>query len=77
MKLPDLDRIRSEKLLSFSDFLKTYNDGLPLEFPKASASQLREFRKENAGLFKKNDSWSLDQHRKKVMDWLVTRNRVS
>ena len=72
MKLPDVDRLRSEKLLSFGDFLKSYNENLPTQFPRVSLALLREFKKKNETLFK-NDSnvWSLDQHRKKVMDWLT------
>jgi hypothetical protein len=77
MKLPDTDRLRSEKLLSFSDFLKTYNKDLPLEFPHASLALLREFKKTHEALFKGDNLWSLDQHRKKVMDWLTSRSRVS
>jgi len=76
MRLPDLDRERSEKSLSFGDFLKSYNEGLPLEFPRASLALLREFRKAHTTLFKSDDNlWSLDQHRKKVMDWLTTKQR--
>lgn len=76
MKLPDVDKIRSEKSLSFSDFLKSYNEDLPLQFPRASAALLREFKKAHIALFK-GDMWSLDQHRKKVMDWLTSRSRAS
>jgi hypothetical protein len=70
MRSPDLDRERSEKLLSLPAFLKSYNEGLPFEFPRASLPLLREFRKGHATLFKHSDSWSLDQHRKVVMNWL-------
>ena len=77
MRLPDLDKERSEKSLSFSDFMKSYNEGLPLQFPRASLALLREFRKEHLTLFKDGGEWSLDQHRKKVMDWITSRNRVS
>ncbi|MCX6787198.1 MAG: hypothetical protein NTY93_01590 [Candidatus Kaiserbacteria bacterium] len=73
MKLPDLDRLNSEKSLSLSDFLKSYNEGLPAQFPRASLPLLREFKKEHATLFKHTDSWSLDQHRKVVMNWLPSR----
>jgi len=73
MKLPDLDRARSEKKISFGEFLASYNKDLPAQFPKASLALLREFRKNHAALFKNDASWSLDQHRKKVMDWLTTR----
>ncbi len=73
MKLPDLDRARSEKLLSFSDFMRSYNENLPLEFPRASLALLREFKKAHTALFKNDNLWSLDQHRKKVMDWLTSK----
>lgn len=70
MKLPDLDRIRSEKKTSIGDFLASYNENLPSVFPRASLPFLKKFRKANTNLFKDNAEWSLDQHRKKVMDWL-------
>lgn len=74
MKLPDLDKIRSEKALSFGDFLKSYNADLPANFPRASLALLREFKRSHAALFKNENVWSLDQHRKKVMDWLTMRH---
>lgn len=76
MKLPDLDRQRSEKLLSLSDFLRSYNEDLPSQFPRASAPLLREFKKVHEKLFKHKDLWSLDQHRKVVMNWLPSRCKV-
>ena len=78
MKIPDLDRARSEEELSLSNFLKSYNGVLPLQFPRASLALLREFKKTHISLFKDStDSWSLDQHRKKVMDWLPSRLKLS
>lgn len=74
MKAPDLDRIRSEKSLSINAFLKAYNEDLPTQFPEASLPLLREFKKTYASFFKSGD-WSLDVHRKKVMDWLPGRLR--
>lgn len=70
MKGPDLDRERSEMRLTIAEFLKFYNDGLPEGFPRASTSVLKEFCAAYPDLFKSGDSWSLDQHRKKLMDWL-------
>jgi len=70
MKTPDLDRARSEKKLTLPAFLKSYNEDLPAQFPQVSDSHLREFKKTFPTLFKEDSSWSLDQHRKKVMDWL-------
>ena len=73
MKGPDLDRQRSEKSRSLGEFLKLYNESLPLAFPRASTSLLEDFRSAHANLFKSNSVWSLDLHRKKVMDWLRAR----
>lgn len=76
MKLPDLDRLRSERELSLADFLKSYNEKLPTQFPRASLALLREFKESHDVLFK-GDVWSLDQHRKKVMDWLPSRLKTA
>jgi hypothetical protein len=73
MKGPDLDRERSEKQRSAAEFLKLYNEQLPDVFPRASKALLEEFRSAHAGVFKTKGVWSLDQHRKKVMDWLTAR----
>ena len=69
MKSRDYDRERSEKRLSLAEFLAAYNEDLPSQFPRVSLPYLKEFRKTYTGLFK-SETWSLDQHRKKVMDWL-------
>lgn len=70
MKTYHVDAEQGEVRLSVNEFLKFYNEGLPLEYPRASLPVLKEFKKTFPALFKQNDSWSLEQHRKKVMDWL-------
>ncbi len=70
MQRRDLDRERSERKLTLPVFLETYNEGLPEGFPRASIAFLEKFKAVFPALFKKDGSWSLDQHRKKVMDWL-------
>lgn len=69
MKGPDLDRERSEQKHSLAEFLALYNHGLPAEFPRATAALLSEYQGQYPGQFK-DDTWSLDLHRKKFMDWL-------
>jgi hypothetical protein len=68
----DFDPIkeRSEKKLDDAAFLKSYNEDLPEQFPKASRVYLKEFKNSHPSLFKDDGAWSLDQHRKKFMDWL-------
>ena len=73
MRTPDHDRIRSEEKRSLADFLKQYNANLPLTFPRASTPLLREFKSGHTNLFPRGDEWSLAQHRRKVMDWLRSR----
>lgn len=72
MKGPDMDKEYSEKPRTLPEFLKLYNKTLPASFPPASAALLQEFRQNHVNFFK-SDSWSLDLHRKKVMDWLRSR----
>ena len=43
---------------------------MPLSFPKVTEAQLLRFKESHISSFKGTDTWSLDQHRKKVIDWL-------
>lgn len=70
MKRIDLDRERSEKKLTLKEFLASYNQDLPPGYPRASAAYLADFIGTHPELFKEKNVWSLDKHRKRVMDWL-------
>lgn len=70
MRGPDPDRERSEKKLSLKEFGASYNEGLPEGYPPVTTPLLKTFMASNAHMFKEEGVWSLDQHRKKVMDWL-------
>ncbi len=70
MRTPDYDRIRSEKKRTLPEFVDLYNEDLPETFPRASTGLLQEFKKGHASLFSPGKGWTLDQHRRKVMDWL-------
>lgn len=60
----------NEDLIPLADFLKSYNQNMPPQFPRASASLLQKFKETYPMLFKHGDLWSLDRHRKKVIEWL-------
>ena len=60
----------SEMQISRRDFLKSYNQNMPATFPRATTPLLNKFREEHASLFKHGDMWSLDIHRKKLIEWL-------
>ena len=55
--------------ISSSDFVKTYNKTVPEGFQRASEALLRKFKEGHPSFFKHGDLWSLDEHRKKLMDW--------
>ncbi len=56
--------------ISIGDFLKSYNQNMPVTFPRATLSLLNRFREAHTTLFKHGDLWSLDLHRKKLIEWL-------
>jgi hypothetical protein len=70
MKLPDLDRERCEKSRTLPEFLELYNADLPEGFPRATREALLEYRASHQESFKNSKTWTLDVHRKKIMDWL-------
>ena len=74
-KPPDLVIERSLRERSMTDFMNSYNKSIPLTFPSATESALLKFKRENASLFKDTTFWSLDKHRKKLMDWLPSYHR--
>jgi hypothetical protein len=69
MRGPDVDRERSERKHTLREFLTLYNAGLPTEFPRATTALLLEYKSRHKDQFT-DEEWSLDMHRKKVMDWL-------
>lgn len=73
MKTPNPEKERSEKALTIEEFLVAYNTDLPETFPPASLQLLEEFKETCPSFFKHKEYWTLDQHRKKVIDWLQQR----
>ncbi|MDO8603836.1 MAG: hypothetical protein Q7K40_00250 [bacterium] len=57
-------------LIPVSEFLESYNKNMPATWPRVTAALLQKFRDAHTSLFTQGDMWSLDQHRKKLMDWL-------
>ena len=58
-------------------FLRSYNKNVPAGFPRATAVSLNKFKITHSMLFKRGDMWSIDQHRKRVMDWLSSHREES
>ena len=62
--------------ISAADFLESYNKNIPKTFQPATLALLKKFREANVKLFTNGDLWSLDQHRKRVMDWLSRKGNI-
>jgi len=60
----------SQAQVTLPAFLEFYNKNMPKSFPMASVPLLKKFKDAHPVLFKNGELWSLEQHRKKVMDWL-------
>ena len=50
-------------------FMEAYNKSIPASFPHATIEILKRFQELHPILFR-NGQWSIDRHRKRVMDWL-------
>ena len=60
----------NQKQVPMVSFLEAYNQNIPSSFPRASVEILKKFQSTHASLFKHGDKWSIDLHRKKIIDWL-------
>jgi len=60
----------NQRLIPLPAFLASYNKNIPASFPQASVAILKKFQGTYPMLFKKGNMWSIDQHRKKLIDWL-------
>lgn len=67
----------SEAPMSLAGFLKSYNQNIPPSFPRVSVALLKKFKEAHPLFFKHGDSWSLDEHRKKIIDWLPQHSNIS
>jgi hypothetical protein len=74
MKTSSKKNLLEPILISLSDFLKSYNQNIPAEFPRVSLALLVRYKSEHPQLFKHGELWSLDEHRKKIMDWVQINN---
>ena len=62
---------------SLAVFMESYNQSVPLGFPRPSIQVLKAFQVLHPALFKNTDEWSIDKHRKRIMDWLPSHNATA
>ena len=58
-------------------FLEYYNKNIPAGFPRVSIGILKKFQDAHPALFRDKDSWSVTKHRKRLIDWLSSNQRIS
>ena len=51
-------------------FMEVYNRNIPAGFPRPSVKILKVFQSLHPMLFKNEGKWSIEKHRKRLMDWL-------
>jgi len=76
MKKPLKELKSYELLITNVEFLEAYNRTTPEGFPRVSISMLQRFQDEHPNLFKRSGLWSLDLHRKRLIDWLPRNPQV-
>lgn len=67
----------NQALVTRAAFMKAYNENMPGGFPHVTTTLLKKFQDAHPTLFKHGDSWSLDRHRKKLIDWLPQQSHLS
>ncbi len=67
----------SEMRIPLLAFLESYNKNIPEGFPQATVAMLKEFQSTHPMLFKRDGTWSIDQHRKRVIDWLSSHRDIA
>lgn len=60
----------SELPMTEAEFLESYNRNMPEGYPRVSSAILKRFKEAHGSLFKGKGEWSLDQHRKRMIEWL-------
>ena len=66
----------NERVTPVSVFLEYYNQNIPESYPRATPKALEQFQAAYPALFQNNEEWSIDKHRKRLMDWLPSYREV-
>ena len=77
MRRPNPELEYNQLKITLSSFVEAYNRGIPSDFPHATVSILKQFQAAHPVLFRSSDEWSLERHRKRLMDWLAAHPNVS
>jgi hypothetical protein len=73
----DLQYELNQEFTTRAVFMEWYNVHIPSGFPRVTVDMLKKFQTSHPMLFKEGNSWSVDKHRKRLMDWLVSNRGVA
>ena len=65
---------QNQAITSLVVFIENYNKSIPQDFPRATSKALKQFQTAHPTLFKRPDDWSIEKHRKRLMDWLFSQD---
>ncbi len=78
MTLRKKDELKPNEMgTSLALFMESYNKGIPANFPHPSVKLLKAFQSLHPMLFKHGVEWSIERHRKRLMDWLPSQSTLS
>jgi hypothetical protein len=61
---------QNELFVTASEFAESFNRNMPEGYPRVTMDILKKFKNSHQSLFKPDGLWSLDIHRKRMIDWL-------
>lgn len=59
-----------ERVMSEEAFIASFNANMPEGYPHVTQETMKKFKAAHPSLFKSEHAWSLDQHRKRLIEWL-------
>lgn len=62
--------VPNEVPLSATEFKESFNQNMPAGYPHVTLEIMDKFRFAHPNLFKKPNVWTLDLHRKRMIEWL-------
>lgn len=70
MKKPSSRIVPMDTPMTEGEFIDSFNKNMPEGYPKVTIDILKRFKEAHLSMFKGKGMWSLDQHRKRMIDWL-------
>ncbi len=69
--------VKEDPQITIAEFMKSYNQNLPERFARMTVESLQKFKELHKSFFKHGELWSLEQHRKRVLDWMPLKSDAS